>query len=150
LRPRGTRASGMWVRGGPGMRLAAVVGARPNFVKIASVVAEARQYPDIKLRLIHTGQHYEHLMSGSFFRDLGIPEADVNLGVRAASPVQQTAEIMVRLADVLAADRPDLVLVVGDVNSTLGGALAAAKLRIPLAHVEAGLRSFDRTMPEEI
>jgi UDP-N-acetylglucosamine 2-epimerase (non-hydrolysing) len=132
------------------MKVAAVVGARPNFVKIAAVVAEARLYPDVELRLIHTGQHYDHLMSGAFFGDLAIPEADINLGVRADSPVQQTAEIMVRLAEVLAADRPDLVLVVGDVNSTLGGALAAAKLRIPLAHIEAGLRSFDRTMPEEV
>jgi UDP-N-acetylglucosamine 2-epimerase (non-hydrolysing) len=132
------------------MKVAAVVGARPNFVKIASVVAEARQYPDIELRLIHTGQHYEHLMSGAFFGDLGIPEPDINLGVRADSPVQQTAEIMTRLGEVLAVERPDLVLVVGDVNSTLSGALVAVKMGTPVAHVEAGLRSFDRTMPEEI
>ena len=89
-------------------------------------------------------------MSGAFFEDLGIPAPEVNLGVRADSPVGQTAEIMQRLAQVLAVTRPDLVLVVGDVNSTLAGALVASKLGIPLAHVEAGLRSFDRTMPEEI
>jgi UDP-N-acetylglucosamine 2-epimerase (non-hydrolysing) len=132
------------------MKVAAVVGARPNFVKIAAVVAEARLYPDVELRLIHTGQHYDHLMSGAFFGDLAIPEADVNLGVRGESPVQQTAEIMARLADVFADDPPHLVLVVGDVNSTLSGALAAVKMGIPVAHVEAGLRSFDRAMPEEI
>jgi UDP-N-acetylglucosamine 2-epimerase (non-hydrolysing) len=132
------------------MNVAAVVGARPNFVKIASIIEEFSLYPEIRLRLIHTGQHFDHGMSGSFFEDLGLPAPDVNLGVRGDSPLGQTAEIMLRLAQVLASMRPDLVLVVGDVNSTLAGALVAAKLGIPLAHVEAGLRSFDRTMPEEI
>jgi UDP-N-acetylglucosamine 2-epimerase (non-hydrolysing) len=132
------------------MNIAAVVGARPNFVKIAAIIEEFSLYPEIHLRLIHTGQHFDHGMSGAFFEDLGIPAPEVNLGVRADSPVGQTAEIMQRLAQVLAVTRPDLVLVVGDVNSTLAGALVASKLGIPLAHVEAGLRSFDRTMPEEI
>ena len=132
------------------MNVAAVVGARPNFVKIASIIEEFSLYPEIRLRLIHTGQHFDHGMSGSFFEDLGLPAPDVNLGVRGDSPLGQTAEIMLRLAQVLTSMRPDLVLVVGDVNSTLAGALVAAKLGIPLAHVEAGLRSFDRTMPEEI
>ena len=114
------------------------------------MIEEFSLYPEIHLRLIHTGQHFDHGMSGAFFEDLGIPAPEVNLGVRADSPVGQTAEIMLRLAQVLTVTRPDLVLVVGDVNSTLAGALVASKLGIPLAHVEAGLRSFDRTMPEEI
>jgi UDP-N-acetylglucosamine 2-epimerase (non-hydrolysing) len=132
------------------MTLALVVGARPNFVKIAAIVAAIRQYPDLHFRLIHTGQHYDRNMSDSFFRDLDIPEPDVNLNAGSDSAAVQTAEIMIRLAPVLAADRPDLVLVVGDVNSTLAGALVAVKMGIAVAHVEAGLRSFDRAMPEEI
>jgi UDP-N-acetylglucosamine 2-epimerase (non-hydrolysing) len=132
------------------MNVTAVVGARPNFVKIAPILAEMRQYPELRPRLVHTGQHYDANMSGAFFRDLEIPAPDLNLGVQGDSNAVQTAEIMLRLARVLAADRPDLVLVVGDVNSTAAGALVAVKLGIPVAHVEAGLRSFDRTMPEEI
>jgi UDP-N-acetylglucosamine 2-epimerase (non-hydrolysing) len=132
------------------MKVAAVVGARPNFVKIAPIVAEMRQYAEFQWTLIHTGQHYDGNMSGRFFAELEIPEPDVNLGVGSGPALTQTAEIMARLAPVLERARPDLVLVVGDVNSTLAGALAAAKMGIPLAHVEAGLRSFDRTMPEEI
>jgi UDP-N-acetylglucosamine 2-epimerase (non-hydrolysing) len=132
------------------VRIAAVVGARPNFVKIAPILAEIRAYAELRPQLIHTGQHYDARMSDAFFRDLELPEPDVNLGVRADSAAVQTAEIMARLAALFAADRPDLVLVVGDVTSTLAGALTAAKMGIPLAHVEAGLRSFDRAMPEEI
>ena len=133
------------------MKIAAIVGARPNFVKIAPILAEIREYPELQPQLIHTGQHYDVRMSESFFRDLEIPEPDVNLGVRAAeSAAVQTAEIISRLAPLLVAGRPDLVLVVGDVTSTLAGALTAVKMGIPLAHVEAGLRSFDRAMPEEI
>ncbi len=132
------------------MNVTAVVGARPNFVKIAPILAEMRHYPEVRSRLIHTGQHFDPQMSGTFFEDLGLPDPDFNLGIRSESPVVQTAEIMSRLGSILAEERPDLVLVVGDVNSTLAGALAAVKMAIPLAHVEAGLRSFDRTMPEEI
>jgi UDP-N-acetylglucosamine 2-epimerase (non-hydrolysing) len=132
------------------MTLALVVGARPNFVKIAAIVAAIRQYPELRFRLIHTGQHYDRNMSDSFFRDLDIPDPDVNLNAGSDSSAVQTAEIMIRLAAVLVADRPDLMLVVGDVNSTLAGALVAVKMGIPVAHVEAGLRSFDRAMPEEI
>ena len=132
------------------MRLAAVVGARPNFVKVAPILAELRQRSDATSTLIHTGQHYDAEMSGAFFADLDLPEPDVNLGVRATSAVAQIAEIMARLEPVLAAERPDTVVVVGDVNSTLAGALTAAKLGLRLAHVEAGLRSFDRSMPEEL
>ncbi|MGH7390713.1 MAG: non-hydrolyzing UDP-N-acetylglucosamine 2-epimerase [Candidatus Rokuibacteriota bacterium] len=132
------------------MKIAAVVGARPNFVKIAPIVAELGLYPEIASVLIHTGQHYDRNMSESFFRDLDIPEPDINLNVGPGTAAVQMAEIMLRLAPVLDGDRPDVVLVVGDVTSTVGAALVAAKTGIPVAHVEAGLRSFDRTMPEEI
>jgi len=132
------------------MRLAAVVGARPNFVKIAPILAELRQYPETEVTLIHTGQHYDLQMSESFFANLEIPKPDVNLDARAETAIGQTAEIMRRLEPVLLERRPDWVVVVGDVNSTLAAAVTAVKLGIPLAHVEAGLRSGDRTMPEEI
>jgi UDP-N-acetylglucosamine 2-epimerase (non-hydrolysing) len=132
------------------VRLAAVVGARPNFVKLAPILAELRQRGGATSTVIHTGQHYDVEMSGAFFADLDLPEPDVNLGVRATTAVAQLAEIMARLEPVLAAVRPDTVIVVGDVNSTLAGALTAAKLGLRLAHVEAGLRSFDRSMPEEL
>jgi UDP-N-acetylglucosamine 2-epimerase (non-hydrolysing) len=132
------------------MRLAAVVGARPNFVKIAPILAELRQYPEAEVTLIHTGQHYDLQMSESFFANLEIPKPDVNLEARAETAIGQTAEIMRRLEPVLLERRPDWVVVVGDVNSTLAAAVTAVKLGIPLAHVEAGLRSGDRTMPEEI
>jgi UDP-N-acetylglucosamine 2-epimerase (non-hydrolysing) len=132
------------------LKIAAVVGARPNFVKIAPILAELGIRPDTTTTLIHTGQHYDGPMSDAFFANLELPDPDVNLRVQAPSPTAQIAEIMLRLEPVLADARPDLVLVVGDVNSTLAGALTASKLGIRLAHVEAGLRSFDRTMPEEI
>ena len=132
------------------LNVALVVGARPNFVKAAALLAEMQHYAELRPRLIHTGQHYDDRMSGRFFAELEIPAADVNLGVRADSAVEQMAEIMVRLTRLLDGDRPDLVVVVGDVTSTVAAALVANKLGLPLAHVEAGLRSFDRTMPEEI
>jgi UDP-N-acetylglucosamine 2-epimerase (non-hydrolysing) len=132
------------------MKLAAVVGARPNFVKAAPILAALRQRSGIDSMLIHTGQHYDTEMSGGFFADLEIPEPDVNLEVRAASAAAQIAGIMARLEPVLVAERPDKLIVVGDVNSTLAGALTAAKLGLSVAHVEAGLRSFDRSMPEEL
>jgi UDP-N-acetylglucosamine 2-epimerase (non-hydrolysing) len=132
------------------MRIAAVVGARPNFVKIAPILAELRAYPEVSTTLIHTGQHYDAQMSDAFFAHLELPAPDVNLGVRADGAVEQIAEVMRQLAAVLGSARPDLVVVVGDVNSTLAGALAAVKLGLPVAHVEAGLRSFDRSMPEEV
>ena len=134
----------------PFVDVALVVGARPNFVKAAALLAEMRDHADLRARLIHTGQHYDDRMSGQFFAELEIPAPDVNLGVSGGSVVEQTAEIMVRLASVLGDDRPDLVTVVGDVTSTLAAGLVANKMGLPLAHVEAGLRSFDRTMPEEI
>lgn len=111
---------------------------------------ELARRPSFHAQLIHTGQHWSQGMSGDFFRDLGIREPDINLGVSGGTHAQQTAEIMKRIEPVLEARRPDALIVVGDVNSTMAAALVAAKLQIPVAHVEAGLRSFDRSMPEEI
>jgi UDP-N-acetylglucosamine 2-epimerase (non-hydrolysing) len=131
-------------------RIDCIVGARPNFVKIAPIMRVLRQRSGLAPRLIHTGQHYDVSMNAVFFEELGIPDADVNLEVGSGTGSEQTARIMLNLEPVLLAEQPDLVLVVGDVNSTMAAALVAAKLNIPVAHVEAGLRSFDRTMPEEI
>ena len=119
-------------------------------MKIAPIVAELRTRLEASTTLIHTGQHYDGPMSDAFFANLELPDPDVNLQVKASSAVAQIAEIMLRLEPVLADAGPDLVVVVGDVNSTLAGALTASKLGLRLAHVEAGLRSFDRAMPEEI
>ncbi|HEY8549813.1 MAG TPA: UDP-N-acetylglucosamine 2-epimerase (non-hydrolyzing) [Vicinamibacterales bacterium] len=127
-----------------------VVGARPNFMKIAPLIAALRAHPGIEQRLVHTGQHYDHRMAKVFFEELGLPRPDRDLGVGSGSHAEQTAAVMVRFEQVLLEERPDLVVVVGDVNSTLAAALVAAKLHIPVAHVESGLRSFDMTMPEEI
>ena len=128
-----------------------VVGARPNFMKIAPVIRAMRgATPPLPVRLVHTGQHYDSEMNGQFFHALGIPDPDMNLEVGSASHAVQTAEIMRRFEPVLEQERPAAVLVVGDVNSTLACALVAVKKGIAVIHVEAGLRSFDRTMPEEI
>jgi UDP-N-acetylglucosamine 2-epimerase (non-hydrolysing) len=126
-----------------------VVGARPNFMKIAPIMAALRSHP-VEQRLVHTGQHYDHAMAQVFFEQLGLPRPDRDLEVGSGSHAEQTGAVMVRFEKVLAEERPDLVVVVGDVNSTLAAALVAAKAGIPVAHVEAGLRSFDWTMPEEI
>jgi UDP-N-acetylglucosamine 2-epimerase (non-hydrolysing) len=128
-----------------------VVGARPNFMKIAPIDRALRPYArDLQHQICHTGQHYDERMSKVFFADLGLPAPDFHLGVGSGSHAEQTARIMVEFEKVVLADRPDLVLVVGDVNSTVACSLVAAKLQIPVGHVEAGLRSWDRTMPEEI
>jgi UDP-N-acetylglucosamine 2-epimerase (non-hydrolysing) len=132
------------------IRLLSVVGARPNFMKIAPIVEELKRFPDIEHCLVHSGQHYDELLSGNFFADLGLPEPNVNLQVGSGSHAVQTAEIMKRLEPVLLDYKPQMVLVVGDVNSTIAAALTAVKLGIGVAHIEAGLRSFDMTMPEEI
>ena len=132
------------------IQVSAIVGARPNFVKMAPILEEARRRPAFQCRLIHTGQHYSPEMSATFFDDLGIPAPDVNLEIGSGSHTAQTAGVMLRLEAELNERRPDLVVVAGDVNSTLAAALVASKLGIPVAHVEAGLRSFDRNMPEEI
>lgn len=132
------------------MKILSVVGARPNFMKIAPLIREMQKHPEVESVLVHTGQHYDVQLAGQFFTDLGIPDPDVCLEVGSGSHAYQTAEVMKRLESVLERERPDLVLVVGDVNSTLAAAITAAKLQIPVAHVEAGLRSFDRSMPEEV
>jgi len=132
------------------MRVLHVVGARPNFMKVAPVLRALAGRPDVVQTLIHTGQHYDVNMSDVFFEQLGIPAPDVNLAVGSGSHGRQTAEIMTRLEPVLLESRPDVVLVYGDVNSTVATALVCAKLGIRVGHVEAGLRSFDRTMPEEV
>ncbi|MFH1417820.1 MAG: UDP-N-acetylglucosamine 2-epimerase (non-hydrolyzing) [Planctomycetota bacterium] len=125
-------------------------GARPNFMKAAALVRAFAATGRIRHALIHTGQHYDANMSTGFFRDLNLPEPDFNLGVGSGSHAFQTAEIMARFEPVLLENRPDWLFVVGDVNSTIACALVASKLGVKIAHVEAGLRSFDRSMPEEI
>jgi UDP-N-acetylglucosamine 2-epimerase (non-hydrolysing) len=132
------------------MHILHVVGARPNLMKVAPVLRALKQYTKIKQSLIHTGQHYDTNMSDVFFQQLEIPAPDVNLGVGSGSHARQTADIMTRFEPVILERRPDLVLVYGDVNSTVAAALVCSKLLIQVGHVEAGLRSFDRTMPEEI
>lgn len=132
------------------LRVAHIVGTRPNLVKIAPLLAAERVRPDsVSPLLIHTGQHSEPAMSDGFLRELELPEPDVRLAVRRGGPEEQIAAMVIDLERTLADLAPDLVLVVGDVTSTAAGALAAAALSIPVGHVEAGLRSFDRTMPEE-
>ena len=127
-----------------------VVGARPNFMKVAPVHrALARAAPDARLVLVHTGQHYDEQMSSVFFGELGMPEPDVFLGVGSGTHGEQTARALMGIEGAIVDEQPDLVVVAGDVNSTLAGALAAVKLHVPVAHIEAGLRSFDRSMPEE-
>jgi UDP-N-acetylglucosamine 2-epimerase (non-hydrolysing) len=125
-----------------------IVGARPNFMKIARLVP-ALSAAGATVRIVHTGQHYDPKMSDAFFEELKIPSPDVNLGVGSGSHVHQIAEVMHRLEREFTDHRPDCVVVVGDVNSTVAAAMTASKMRVPLAHVEAGLRSFDRDMPEE-
>jgi UDP-N-acetylglucosamine 2-epimerase (non-hydrolysing) len=136
------------------MKIVCAVGARPNFVKIAPILRafESRRTAGapITVTLVHTGQHYDAALSDSFFNDLEIRPADINLGVGSGSHAEQTARVLAAVEPVLLEQRPDLLITVGDVNSTLACALAASKLLIPVAHVEAGLRSGDRTMPEEI
>jgi UDP-N-acetylglucosamine 2-epimerase (non-hydrolysing) len=132
------------------MKIVNVVGARPNFVKMAPLVKAMRRCPELTPILVHTGQHYDDRMSRQFFDDLEIPSADFNLGVGSGSHAIQTAEVMRRLEPILEMVKADMVVVVGDVNSTLAAALTAAKLHIRVVHVEAGLRCGDRRMPEEI
>src|SRR5215475_5398570 len=143
-----------WKRetGGTAMvKILNVVGARPNFMKMAPIIAAIkRRSNEVSQTLVHTGQHYDEAMSAAFFRDLRMPEPDIHLETRAGTHAQQTARVMLAFEEVLIAQQPDWVVVVGDVNSTIACALVASKLNVRIAHVEAGLRSFDRTMPEEI
>src|SRR5208283_5890410 len=155
------------------MKIMTIVGARPNFMKAAPIIAAinthnrkitydavregVRAAEQIQHVLVHTGQHYDEIMSGSFFSDLSLPTPDVHLGIGSGTHAAQTAEIMKKYEEIVMAEKPDVVIVVGDVNSTVACALVTSKLsfdgagtRPLIAHVEAGLRSFDRTMPEEI
>jgi UDP-N-acetylglucosamine 2-epimerase (non-hydrolysing) len=133
------------------LKIINVVGARPNFMKIAPLVEAMKSRPDrIQQLLVHTGQHYDRAMSRAFFEDLGIPAPDINLGVGSGTHAEQTGKVMMAFEQVLFTERPDLVVVVGDVNSTMACTITAKKLSIAVAHVEAGLRSRDMTMPEEI
>jgi UDP-N-acetylglucosamine 2-epimerase (non-hydrolysing) len=132
------------------LKIINIVGARPNLPKISPLMREMQRHPEIESILVHTGQHYDETLSDIFFRQMGIPAPHVNLEVGSGSHAAQTAEILKRIEPVLLERKPDLALVVGDVNSTLAVSLAAVKLGIRVAHVEAGLRSFDRSMPEEI
>lgn len=131
-------------------RIINICGARPNFMKIAPLMRAYKRHSNIHPLLVHTGQHYDHNMSELFFKQLNIPEPDINLEVGSGSHAVQTAEIMKKFEPIVLEHKPDIVLVVGDVNSTIACGLVATKLGVKLAHVEAGLRSFDRDMPEEI
>jgi UDP-N-acetylglucosamine 2-epimerase (non-hydrolysing) len=127
-----------------------IVGARPNMMKMAPIMAEMRKHTDLSAALIHTGQHYDFAMSQVFLQQLGLGEPDFNLHVGSSSHHTQTAEVMKRFGEIVQAERPNMIVVAGDVNSTMACAIVGAKEAIPVAHVEAGLRSFDRTMPEEV
>lgn len=131
-------------------KILCIIGARPNFIKISPLLEEMAKYREFKPIVVHTGQHYDYELSKIFFRELNISNPDYSLKVGSGSQASQTARIMMKLDPLFLKEKPDLTIVVGDVNSTLAGAIVAAKLRIPLAHIEAGLRSFDRSMPEEI
>lgn len=132
------------------MKLLHVVGPRPNYMKVAAVMRAVDRVGRIEQALVHTGQHYDAAMNDVSFADLGLPTPDHFLGVGSGTQAQQTARIMSSIEPVLEAERPDRVVVVGDVNSTLAATLVAVKMGIPVDHIEAGLRSFDRTMPEEL
>ena len=132
------------------MKIVSIVGTRPNFMKIAALAEEFKKHKEINNIIVHTGQHYNEEMSKLFFDDLGLPKPDINLNVGSGSYGEQIGNIIIKLEKVLIEGKPDLVIVVGDVNSTFAGALIAKQLGIKVAHIEAGLRSFDLTMPEEI
>ena len=131
------------------MKIAIVIGTRPEIIKMAPVIDEINKR-NLDYVLIHTGQHYDHEMSDQFFLDLELPTPDYNIGVGSGSHGEQTAEMMKGIEKVFVDEKPDLVMVQGDTNAVLAGAIVASKLHIPVGHVEAGLRSFDKTMPEEI
>jgi len=132
------------------IKVICVAAARPNFMKIAPLLEEFKKHKEFNPILVHTGQHYDYNMSGSFFKELNIPKPNYNLGIKAGKHGEQTGKTMIEFEKVCVKEKPQLVIVVGDVNATIACALVASKLHIKIAHIEAGLRSFDRNMPEEI
>ena len=132
------------------MIISIIIGARPNFIKLAPLIKEIEKNKKFTYRLIHTGQHYDYKMSQIFFKDLKLPKPNYNLGIGSGSHSYQTGKVMIELEKFFLKEKPDIVVVLGDVNSTLAGALVSAKLDIPVAHIEAGVRSFNKKMPEEI
>ena len=132
------------------MKIVSIIGARPQFIKAAALSRYLKSIPDVKEIILHTGQHYDNNMSDNFFSELDIPIPDYNLQVGSDTPARQTAKMMMGIEDIVFKEWPDFILIYGDTNSTIAGALVGAKLHIPIAHIEAGLRSYDREMPEEI
>ena len=132
------------------MKIVTIVGARPQFIKASMVSKEIAKYANVSEMIIHTGQHFDKNMSRIFFEEMSIPQPDYNLGINSMSHGAMTGRMLEELEKLIVFEKPDWVLVYGDTNSTLAGSLAAAKLNIPLAHVEAGLRSYNQGMPEEI
>lgn len=132
------------------MKMLTIIGARPQFIKAASLSRYLKNLPDIKEIILHTGQHYDNNLSDDFFSELDIPNTDYNLKVGSDTHARQTAKMMIGIEDIAIKEKPDFILIYGDTNSTVAGAIVGAKLHIPVVHVEAGLRSYDREMPEEI
>ena len=132
------------------MKILTIIGARPQFIKAVSFSRYLKNSSDIQEIILHTGQHYDYNMNDKFFSELDISIPDYNLGVGSDTPARQTARMMIGIEDIAFKEKPDFILIYGDTNSTIAGALAGAKIHIPVIHIEAGLRSYDREMPEEI